>query len=57
VSRSSYPGASEGTRAALIEINHGINAFRSARDDATAGRGEGPSRRSPPIDEVAVGRV
>jgi hypothetical protein len=31
----------------LIEINRGINAFRSARDNATAGRGEGPSRRSP----------
>jgi hypothetical protein len=30
-----------------MEINRGINAFRSARDNATAGRGEGPSRRSP----------
>jgi hypothetical protein len=30
-----------------MEINRGINAFRSARDNATAVRGEGPSRRSP----------
>ena len=59
VSQSSYPGASEGTRAALVEINRGINAFRSARDSAAAaasrGVGQssvgpsnvGPSRRSP----------
>ena len=59
VSQSSYPGASEGTRAALVEINRGINAFKSARDSApsAASRGVGqssvgpsnvgPSRRSP----------
>jgi hypothetical protein len=35
------------SQSSLIEINRGINAFRSARDNATAGRGDGPSRRSP----------
>ena len=50
VSQSSYPGASEGTPAALVEINRGINSFRSARYSAAAAaaasRGAGPSRRS-----------
>ena len=47
VSQSSYPGASEGTPAALVEINRGINSFRSARySAAAASRGAGPSRRS-----------